>query len=486
MTHPQPRSSAAMQIGTALFLFTLTTTVQAQDSSTSGPQISAAELRAHITYLASDELAGRRVGSEELNRAARYLARELESYGLEPAGDGDEFLQELRFELTRYTALPELSVLDAEDESTPIVYGSDFRVRRPGVAGSYEVRVIGEDSTLPEADTKIALVITGMSSGRAARWLGEQDVPDGRGYGLVVTAMRRANKPTTRLPRASRPRLLGEGEADEVASTSWVELSPATFEDLVASPGARMRFDPHHERLLRPSYNVIARLPARQHEAAETVVVSAHYDHIGTRDAPDSPADEGVDLIFNGADDDASGVACVLEIAQKLADQGPQERELIFLLATAEEIGIVGTRHYLDYPSTPLERTVCNLNFEMLGRPDEAAGGPGKLWLTGAERTNLMEAYNRAGFGLVADPHPEQNFFQRSDNIVFCYRGIVGQTFSTYNLHDDYHQVTDEAERIDYEHLRQCSEAGARAVELVADGTIDPAWLEGGQPKRRR
>ena len=486
-------------------LFLAAAPLRAQDEAPApaAATISAERLRAHVAYLASDELAGRRVGSEELNRAARYLAREFASFGLEPAGDEGSFLQELHFERTRYTALPELGFSRAEDSDTEssdagqgasaLVYGAEFRVRQPGAAGTYAVLVLDEDSALPEADADLALVLTGLSRGRAIRWLKERGAADGRGFGLVVSAMRQGYEATTKLPRASRPRLV---DAEDVAGSapgpaSWVELSPAAFERLVGTPRASLTFDAHYERELLPSYNVLARLPARGPEAAEAVVVSAHYDHIGSAPAPDPAESDGgdapaPDTIYNGADDDASGVACVLEIARRLAAQGPQERELIFLLATAEEIGIVGTSYYLDHPSTPLERTVCNLNFEMLGRPDEAAGGPGKLWLTGPERTNLMAAYNAAGFGLVADPHPEQNFFQRSDNIVFCYRGIVGQTFSTYNLHRDYHQVSDELELIDFEHLRACSEAGYRAVELVANGTIDPQWLEGGQPQRRR
>ena len=200
----------------------------------------------------------------------------------------------------------------------------------------------------------------------------------------------------------------------------------------------------------------------------------------------DSAEQDGdTDVIMNGADDDASGVACVLEIAQKFAHSGPQARELVFLLATAEELGVVGTSYYLDHPSTPIERTVANLNFEMIGRPDEKAGGPGRLWLTGHERTSLMSTYVKNGLRIAADPYPEQNFFMRSDNIVFCFRGVVGQTFSSYNLHTDYHQVSDDADSLDYAHMESATAAGFEAVRLVADGTITPQWLEGGQPERR-
>jgi len=449
----------------------------------SSEEVTAAELEEHLSYLASDELGGRRVGTPELNEAGRYLARQLEAYGLEPAGDGESFLQEMWFETESYTALPELALGAGEGDGRGLTYGSDFRLRSGGPAGSFAVRVLDAETSLPDPpDPELALVLSGMNRGRALRWLKEQGCEHGAGFGLVVTAMRREYDPSTKLPRGGRPRLV-EGETPSGSQPAgWVEVSPAVFAALVESPPERLRFDSHFERLRLPSYNVLGRLPAKT-EGAEAIVVSAHYDHIGTLPPGDDPE---ADRIRNGADDDASGVAVVLEIAEAMAAGGPREREVLFLLATAEEIGIVGTRYYLDHPTTPLERTVCNLNFEMLGRPDPEAGGPGKLWLTGAERTNLMEAYRAAGFDLVADPHPEQNFFERSDNIVFCWEGIVGQTFSTYNLHEDYHQVTDEVDRIDFEHMQACARSGLQAVELVADGEVNPEWLEGGRPKARR
>ena len=230
--------------------------------------------------------------------------------------------------------------------------------------------------------------------------------------------------------------------------------------------------------------------PERPELANEVIVVSAHYDHIGSS-VPVEEAAEGEDVIFNGADDDASGVACVLELAEALAAREERPaRSVVFLLATAEERGILGTRWYVKHPFAPsggqpgLAATVCNLNVEMIGRPDEKAGGAGKLWLTGWERTNLGPAMAERELDVVPDPYPEQNFFQRSDNIVFVKEGIVGQTLSTYNLHGDYHNFTDEADRLDYEHMEGCTRAALRALDMLASGEISPAWNEG-EPKVR-
>jgi Zn-dependent M28 family amino/carboxypeptidase len=167
-----------------------------------------------------------------------------------------------------------------------------------------------------------------------------------------------------------------------------------------------------------------------------------------------------------------------------LAAGPPPARTVVFLLATGEEIGLVGTRHYLERPVVPLERTVLNLNFEMIGRPDALAGGPGKLWLTGYERSNLGPAFAAAGLAVVADPRPDQGFFQRSDNYAFAVLGIVAQTLSSYDLHEDYHRVSDEASKLDFAHMETALRSTLTAVRALVDGTIDPAWEPGGAPTR--
>src|SRR5690606_6553464 len=148
--------------------------------------------------------------------------------------------------------------------------------------------------------------------------------------------------------------------------------------------------------------------------AEEVVVLTAHYDHIGVNEQLREAGE--VDFINNGADDDASGVAAVLEIAHALATGAPPARTVLVFPVSGEEIGLLGTHYYIENPLEPLDRTVANLNFEMLGRPDTEAGGPGKLWFTGPERTNLMRAFKAAGVPVVEDPRPTQGFFYRSDN----------------------------------------------------------------------
>ena len=457
----------------------------------SGAQaISAKALRAHVEFLASDELEGRGLGSPGLALAAAYLAEQLKAAGLEPAGDDGTFLQAVEFEEPVYAAQPEMSLVEDGGQRSALTYAVDFRVYRPAPGGKFDLLLLGEDSDLPEGlSPSTLLCFPDSRRGKVVRWLKEQGHPGAEGLAGIVTFMNREGEPTDQIPRSGRIALKSSGV---VSQPLWLELSPEVRTKIVSGLVDSIEVNTHFEIKAVLSHNVIGRLPSKQDGARpelakQAVVVSAHFDHIGMvkGEGRPGPNGEAPDLINNGADDDASGVSTILEIARVLAAEGPQEREVLFLIATAEEIGIIGTKYYLEHPSTPLERTVANLNFEMVGRPDPKAGGPGRLWLSGAERTNLMEAFLANEFMIVADPYPSQDFFTRSDNIEFCYRGIVGQTFSTFNLHNDYHRVTDEIELIDFEHMQSCAIAGLQAVRLVADGTIDPEWLPGGMPQPR-
>ena len=209
----------------------------------------------------------------------------------------------------------------------------------------------------------------------------------------------------------------------------------------------------------------------------QVVVVDAHYDHLGVN------AERAVDgdSIFNGADDDASGTVAVIEIARALMAGPPPRRTVVFAAMTGEEVGLLGTRWYIQHPVYPLDAMAANLEIEMIGRPDSLAGGEGKAWLTGYERSTMGDELAAAGVPIVADPRPDQQFFQRSDNIAFARAGIPAHTLSTFNLHTDYHTVNDEVERVDVPHMTAVIQAGVRSVRLLTDGP-KPEWKPGGRP----
>jgi hypothetical protein len=232
-------------------------------------------------------------------------------------------------------------------------------------------------------------------------------------------------------------------------------------------------------RLPVVAVNVVGVLPGADPQLRdEAVVVTAHYDHLGLGQPVNG------DSVYNGADDDASGTAAVLEIARLLGRGPAPKRTVVFLLVTGEERGMLGTRWYLDHPVVPLERTVANLNVEMIGRPDSLAGGPGMGWLTGFERSTMGATLREAGIPIVPDPRPDQHFFERSDNYAFARRGIVAHTLSTYDLHADYHRPSDEARFTNPAHMAQVVGAAARAVRLLAEGPA-PQWAPGGKPEEQ-
>ncbi|HWO88641.1 MAG TPA: M20/M25/M40 family metallo-hydrolase [Gemmatimonadales bacterium] len=219
--------------------------------------------------------------------------------------------------------------------------------------------------------------------------------------------------------------------------------------------------------------NVVGMIPGSDPALREeAVVITAHYDHVGIGRAVNG------DSIYNGADDDASGTVAVLEIARILAQGPAPRRTMIFLLVTGEEHGLLGTRWYIEHPVVPLARTVANLNIEMIARPDSLAGGAGRGWLTGFDRSTMGQLLREAGVSLVSDPRPEHHFFERSDNIAFARRGIPAHTISSYNMHNDYHQPSDETRFADPAHMARVINASARAARVLADGPA-PAWAPG-------
>jgi hypothetical protein len=224
------------------------------------------------------------------------------------------------------------------------------------------------------------------------------------------------------------------------------------------------------------TWNVIGILRGRdsslQHAA---ILFSAHLDALGIG----TPVNG--DNIYNGADDDASGTTAVLEIARVLG-RGPRpHRTVIFAFFGSEETGSLGSTYFREHPPVPLKDISANLEFEMIGKPDPAVKDD-TLWLTGWERSNLGPALAAHGARLVADPHPGENFFARSDNFVLAKEGVVAQTISSYGLHSDYHQPSDDLAHLDFNHLDAAIASLLAPVEWLVNSDFQPKWNPGGRP----
>ena len=222
--------------------------------------------------------------------------------------------------------------------------------------------------------------------------------------------------------------------------------------------------------------NVIGVLRGRDPKLKdEVVLLTAHLDHLGVRKPVNG------DDIYNGADDDASGCVAVLQLARALARKKAPRRTVLFVFFGSEETGGQGNQYFLQHPPVPLKNIIANLEFEMIGRPDSAVK-PGELWLTGFERTNLGPELAKHGARLVADPHPKQKFFQRSDNYALAKQGIVAQTVSSFGLHNDYHRPSDDEAHLDFKHMEQAIHSMLVPVEWLANSTFKPEWVDGKKP----
>lgn len=310
---------------------------------------------------------------------------------------------------------------------------------------------------------------TGAPGGdRAARWIAKEFqtaglVPAGDSGGFqqwipLQAAARPAAMPGANAPSGGAP----PTQRRPAAVASWSDWN-------ALAPDQRLR-----------SSNVIGVLPGSDPVLRdEVVLVTAHYDHIGIGRAVDG------DSINNGADDDASGVIAIIEIAKALRKGPRPKRTIVFMAITGEEVGGFGTRWYIANPVRPLDKTVVDLNIEMIANADSLAGGFGKAWLTGYERSTMGDMLADNGIPLVLDPRPTQNFFERSDNAAFARIGIPAHSLSSYNLQTPYHSPKDEPSVINAPHMVQVIGATARALRLLADGPR-PTWHPGGQPATRR
>ena len=221
-------------------------------------------------------------------------------------------------------------------------------------------------------------------------------------------------------------------------------------------------------------FNVIGVLEGKSLKD-EFIVISAHYDHLGIA----KKAIDG-DSIYNGANDDASGVAAVLALAEYFKEKGTNERSILFVAFTAEEMGLVGSNYFgttVD-PAT----IIAGINIEMIGKT--ASFGPNTAWLSGFERSDFGSIVQKnlegSGYSLYPDPYKKFNLFFRSDNASLARLGVPAHTFSTtpIDVDKDYHQVTDNPETLDVPTITETIKAIAIGTMSMIDGTDTPSRVQ--------
>jgi hypothetical protein len=204
------------------------------------------------------------------------------------------------------------------------------------------------------------------------------------------------------------------------------------------------------------------------------IIVTAHYDHLGMR------AEGEGDRIFNGANDDGSGVVGVIELANALKGTRPK-RSIVFMTYFGEELGDLGSGWYGKHPILPIEKTIANINLEQIGRTDDTEGPRvNELSMTGYDFSDLGEMLNKSGskVGIKVTMHPRNSgaFFNRSDNATLAGEGVPAHTVCTAFVYPDYHRVADTWDKVDYDNEARVLRGVAVGLLDLADSAKEPRW----------
>lgn len=439
--------------------------------------ITAVDMQRRIGILAHDSMGGRDTPSPGLEKTARYIAGEFGAFGVKPAL-GTDFLQ--WYPLTRVgpgsrsgqsLVLRQggsMYQLDPSSEYLSLPVGEAVRASGPLAIPEAEGRA--------EAGSVLVLRATAQNLGER---LGELR---GMLAGGPVGALIALDAPDRYL---SGVRLFFESDRLTLGRPETLDV-PAAIVPLASLPGALRRSVEHGEvpagwtADLRSSatvrvdsaMNVVGWLEGSDPALRdEYVVFTAHMDHVGVG----RPV-EG-DSIYNGADDDASGTAGIVELAQAFASGPRPRRSLVFMTVSGEEKGLLGSEWYSEHPLFPLDRTVATVNMDMIGRNWEdtiVVIGKGESTL-GALAERVASDHPELGLAVIDDLWPEERFYFRSDHYHFARKGVPILFFFN-GVHPDYHRPSDEPDKIK-------AEKAARIVRLVyligievANADDRPAW----------
>jgi len=439
-------------------------------------------IRAELGFLASDAMQGRGSGTNYERVAAEYIGSMFQQFGLQPGGDTDatgsrSYVQTVNLATQKFSEPPALTI-DAGGETKKWKFGRDFLASSGRTAKSNGNLKLLELDGVPTKGAFVVLKSVDATQDKRQEFLRKARAASASGAIMIETEDLKKNRESgnARLPSLSA-RITGEARAENPFVT--INLSAAAFNEIITIPeGAKVEFGgPTETSQSSSTWNAVGFIKGSDPRANEAIMLSAHLDHLGVNEAFTG------DKVFNGADDDASGCVAVLELARALAAGRRPRRTVYFVCFGSEERGGYGARYFVDHSPVPLDHIVADITFEMLGRPDPKVPA-NTLWLTGFERSNLGSTLARRGALLVADPHPEENFFQRSDNYTLALRGVVAHTVSSFNLHSDYHRPSDELSKIDFPFMTRSIKSLIFPIRWLANSTFKPAWLRGKAPTR--
>jgi hypothetical protein len=454
--------------------------------------VNPAELRDHLNIIASDALEGRYTGSRGQKMAAAFIANHFQEVGLQPPVNGS-YYQTVPLYLVK-PGYAYLTVNDTRIENyTDMVYVGDDQTGGE-VKSEILFAGLGRPEDLDQLDVKGKAVLIlvdkiGFTAIRQMRTTSKVIREKGAKYILVASG---STSEEFDKALAQLKNWLGGGnltlekpDAEEANGVFYVKSSIAekifktSFDKLKATadsdskkkslkkvkPGM-VSFQTTLESTEIKSENVLGYLPGTD-KKDELIVVTAHFDHIGKRSSGTG------DIINNGADDDGSGTVAVMLMAKAFARAkkdgvGPR-RSMLFMTVTGEEEGLLGSQYYTSNPVFPLANTVVDLNIDMIGRTDEKyKDNKNYVYVIGADKLSselhtINEQMNSTYTHLTFDylyndeKHPDRLYY-RSDHWNFA-KNNVPIIFYFDGIHEDYHKVTDQVEKIDFDLLATRAQA---------------------------
>jgi aminopeptidase YwaD len=483
----------------------------------SSPDITAAELQAHIKYLASDQLEGRRSGSAGNRKAAEYIIAQLTAYGIQPAGDSAGYLQPFDFvSAVKLGAGNELRVV--RDNAPELTGTADVDFRPLGFSSNTTVTApvvfVGYGLTAPDSsyDDYAGVDVTGKIV-VALRYTPEGNNP----HGALTPVSSFRNKARIARERGAVGLMLITGPNDDadddliklafdqafansgipVISVKRAFLDPLlkpsgwTWKSLqdsiaarkksisVAFVGATATLTTSVEKVYSRTANVVGFLPGTNSALdSQYVIVGAHFDHLGFGGEGSGSLKPDTVAIHYGADDNASGTSGLLEVAQELAaHKSTLQRSVVFVFFSGEELGTLGSAWYVNHPEYPLAKSVAMVNMDMIGRLTNKkltvyGTGTSPQWMPLLNRLNADSTFSIVpvpdGFG----PSDHAQFYGKDIPVLFFFTGT----------HNDYHKPSDTWDKINYPGEEQVARYVDRIVHAIVNEPARPLFARSATP----
>lgn len=483
-------------------------------------------IQQHVEFLADDSLEGRMTGSEGSKLAADYIVKNFTQLNLQPAGEEDSFFQtfefnagskvikeETMFHLKRTIEGNEEHLeFKVEEDFLPFSFSNNGVVEGEVAFVGYGLSESGEEgyNSYAGIDVKDKIVIAlryvpeAVSKERrqelikfaGIRYKAIQARENGAKAFLTVSGPNSPNAgkviPITFDNRSADCGIVAASISDSIANIILATIG----KDLKEVQSGLDTENPHHvgqfllpnvkikiaaslEKVKKSDRNVLAMLPpTHQSDENEYIIVGAHYDHIGYGEVGSLAKGDNKTKIHNGADDNASGTAVVLKLAEMFtADRQNYpdkfKRGLIFALWSGEELGLIGSTHYVNKPTIPLESTAGYINFDMVGRLREnklilQGIGSSPVWTKYIEKRNVIVGLN---LNLIKDP------YMPTDVTAFYPKKVPVLSFFT-GLHQNYNKPSDDPDTLNYAGLERISNLAYGIVSDLISADERPEYLE--------